>query len=199
MLGIGMRRRPPHTDRTARSELSQLAERLTFTWSALRKPAEHEWTENPVLVLQGSVPWLMGPVERDPLRGRLGASVLPRAAQTQLEEIEGLRVPFQRIAFAHELSPVGPVEPFLLALQAGPHTCTDELARSLGGDVPAHPGVSGLVAMWDWAARGPLPTNGPPPTVASPLLSRIIFGVIAPTTPRDGQLCLWFPLTAWRW
>jgi hypothetical protein len=31
------------------------------------------------------------------------------------------------------------------------------------------------------------------------VLDPIIFGVIAPTPPRHGQLCLWYPLVAWRW
>lgn len=199
MLGIALRPRPRHVGRAARAELTELAGRLTFTWSALNPPIEREWSESPVMVLHGPEPWLLGPAERDPLRGRLGTNVLPRAARTRLEEIEGLGVPFRRVAFAHELDPVGPVEPFLPALQLGPHTCGDELARTLVGEVPAHPGVVDLLATLDWAARGPRPTRDPLRTAGRPQLSRIVFGVIAPTPPRDGQLCLWFPLTAWRW
>jgi hypothetical protein len=37
------------------------------------------------------------------------------------------------------------------------------------------------------------------PTRVWVLLDPIIFGVIAPTPPQHGQLCLWYPLTAWRW
>ena len=200
MLGIGMRLRPRHTGRAARAELAQLAERLTFTWPGLRPPTEYEWSDKPVLVLQGSEPWLLGPAERDPLRGRFGTSVLPRAARTKLQEVEGLGVPFQRIAFAHELSPIGPVEPLLPALQFGPYTCSEESARALAGRVPPHPRAQSLVAMLGWAARGPRPLNDSTPTASPPKLGRIIFGVVAPTPSlRDGQLCLWFPLAAWRW
>lgn len=199
MQGVASRSRPPHTDRGTRNELTQLAAHLGFTWSALRTPTVNEWSDDLVLVLDEAVPWLMGPVERDPLHGRFGTTVLPRAARIQLNQIEGLRVPFQRLAFAHELNPVGPVEPFLPALRTGPHTCTPEMARDLVGDVPAHPGVSGVVAMLDWFARGLRPATDPNSGAAQRRLSRIIFGVIAPTWPRDGQLCLWFPLTAWRW
>lgn len=199
MQAVGSRGQPSRTDRTTRDELDQLAAYLMFTWSVLRPPTVHAWNEDLVLVLDGSVPWLMGPAEHDPLRGHRGSSVLPRAARTKLEEIEGLRVPFQRVAFAHELDPLGPVEPLLPALRAGPQICTAETARGLVGDVPVHPGVAGIVSMLNWVARGPRRSADPAPRHRRAGLSRIVFGVMAPVAPRNGQLCLWFPLTAWRW
>ena len=198
MEGVGLRSRPPHTDRVTHAELMQLAAEFSFTWPSLHSPVVDEWSEDLVLVLDGSVPWMMGPAERDPLQGRFGTNVLPRAARIRLAEVDGLRVPFQHAAFAHELDPVGPVEPFLPTLRTGRHSCTPDVARTLVGDVPAHPWVSSVLAMLDWAARGPRTTKAPPRT-GRPGLSRIIFGVTALTPLQDGHLCLWFPLTAWRW
>jgi hypothetical protein len=200
MEGVRLRSRPLHADRATRDGLMELAADLTFGRSDLCSPIVEEWSEDLVLVLDDhGVSWLRGPVERDPLQGRRGTSVLPRAAQIRLREIERLRMPFQRVAFAHELDPMGPVEPLLPALRTGRHTCTADVARTLVGDVPAHPWVSGILAMLDWAARGPRAALKAGPETARPALTRIIFGVTAPTSPLNGQLCLWFPITAWRW
>jgi hypothetical protein len=200
MEGVILRSRPLHADRATRDRLMALAADLTFGRSDLCSPIVDEWSDDLVLILDDQgVSWLRGPVECDPLQGRRGTSVLPRSAQIRLREIERLRMPFQRVAFAHELDPVGPVEPLLSALRVGRHTCAADAARALVGDIPAHPWVSGVLAMLDWAARGPRAGMKTVPETAPAGLTRIIFGVTGPTSPLNGQLCLWFPITAWRW
>jgi hypothetical protein len=108
-----------------------------------------------------------------------------------------LGVPFQRLAIAHELDPQGPVRELLPALRNGPKTCTDEVARTLVGGVPEHPGVTRAVQALDVLVCGA--TSAVPDRVWNALLDPIIFGIIGPTPPCHGQLCLWYPLAAWRW
>ena len=63
--------------------------------------------------------------------------------------------------------------------------------------MPAHPGVTRAVAVLDAAVSGAASAVGINAVVS--VLDPIIFGVIAPTPPRHDQLCLWYPLVAWRW
>ena len=51
--------------------------------------------------------------------------------------------------------------------------------------------------MLDAAVRGA--TSAVPINPLITVLDPIIFGVIAPTAPRHGEPCLWYPLVAWRW
>jgi hypothetical protein len=114
-----------------------------------------------------------------------------------LKRIAELDVPFQRLAIAHELNPEGLVRRLLPALRDGPKTCTDEVARALVGGVPEYPGVSRAIQALDVLVCGA--TSIVPDRLWKALLDPIIFGIIAPTPPRHGQLCLWYPLAAWRW
>jgi hypothetical protein len=114
-----------------------------------------------------------------------------------LKQIAGLDVPFQRLAIAHELNPEGPVRDLLPALKTGPLNLTDEVARALVGAVPEHPGVVRAVRALDVLMCGA--TSAVPDRVWNALLDPIIFGIIAPPPLRHGQLCLWYPLAAWRW
>jgi hypothetical protein len=114
-----------------------------------------------------------------------------------LKQIADLGVPFQRLAIVHEVNREGPVRQLLPALRDGPETCTDEVARALNGGVPEHPGVVRAVQALDVLVC--CATSTVPDRVWKTLLDPIIFGIIAPTPPRHGQLCLWYPLAAWRW
>jgi hypothetical protein len=114
-----------------------------------------------------------------------------------LKQIAALDVPFQRLAIAHELNPEGPVRHLLPELKTRPLIVTDELARALVGGIPEHPGVIRAVQALDVLVCGA--TSVVPDRVWSALLDPIIFGITAPTPPRQGQLCLWYPLAAWRW
>lgn len=186
-------------DRRTRADLTQLAEHVAFTWRTLPAPQVAAWSEDLVLLLDQDVPWIVGPVEKDPVRGRQGRSILPAEARTRLRQIATLRVPFRRIAIAHELDPDGPVHPLLPGLRAGPQNCPASLARTLVGPVPPDPRTTGAVHALAWVTQA----VGWEARTAGPSLRRvldpIVFGVIAPAPPRSGQPCLYYPLTAWRW
>jgi hypothetical protein len=180
-------------------ELAQLSVQINQQWPSLPPPLLLEWTETPLVSIDSSgVPWLIAPAERDPLRDTRGRTVIPRKQRASLKRIDKLGVPFQRLAIAHELNPEGPVRQLLPELKEVPRTCTDAEARTLVGDVPANPGVVRAVQALDVMVCGA--TTVVPARVWERLLDPVIFGIIAPTPPpRHGQLCLWYPLVAWRW
>jgi hypothetical protein len=131
------------------------------------------------------------------MRGPRGRTVIPRRQRARLKQIAELGVPFQRLAIAHELNPEGPVRHLLPELKTGPLLLTDEVASALVGAVPEHPGVVRAVQALDVLVCGA--TSVVPDRVWNALLDPIIFGIIAPTPPMHGQLCLWYPLATWRW
>jgi hypothetical protein len=179
-------------------ELSELSLEIEERWPDLRPPLLLEWTETPLVSVDRSgIPWVIGPVERDPMPAPGGGTVLPRRQRSRLKRIAKLGVPFQRLAIAHELDPDGPVKELLPALKEAPRRCTDEVARVLVGEVPAHPGVTRAVRALDSAVGDATSAVGS--HLWATILDPIIFGIIAPALPRDGQLCLWYPLAAWRW
>jgi hypothetical protein len=179
-------------------ELAELSVQINQRWPSLPEALLLPWTETPLVSIDRSgVPWVIGPAERDPLRTAGGRTVIPHKQRAQLKRIAKLGVPFQRLAIAHELDPEGPVRQLLPALRTQPQPCTNELARALVGDVPAHPGVTRAVTVLDAAVNGATSALGI--NAVASVLDPIIFGVIAPTPPRHGQLCLWYPLVAWRW
>jgi hypothetical protein len=182
----------------AHRELAELGVQTSKKWPSLPPPHQLEWTETPVVALDRmDVPWLISSRERDPLQDAQGRTVLPRRQRARLRQIAKLDIPFQRLAIAHELNPEGPVRELLPALRDGPRGCTDEVARTLVGGVPEHPGVLRVVQALDVLVCGV--TSAVPDRVWNALLDPIIFGIIAPTPPLHGQLCLWYPLAAWRW
>jgi hypothetical protein len=198
MRGLELLSEPRRSQVRRHSELAELSAHIEERWPSLPPPLLLEWTETPLVAVDRSgAPWVIGPAERDPLQGARGGTVLPRAQRARLKRVAELGVPFQRLAIAHELDPAGPVKDLLPALREGPRTCTDDLARALVGDVPAHPGVARGVRTLDSAVRGA--TSTAPIKVLSAVLDPIIFGIIAPTAPQHGEPCLWYPLVAWWW
>jgi hypothetical protein len=198
MRGQQLLSRSPSSKLLADPELAELSVQINQMWPSLPEPLPLAWTETPLVSIDRSgIPWIIGPAEHDPLRSARGRTVIPHKQRTQLKRIAKLGVPFQRLAIAHELDPEGPVRQLLPALRTQPQPCTNELARVLVGDVPAHPGVTRAVTVLDAAVNGATSAVGINAVVSA--LDPIIFGVIAPTPPRDGQLCLWYPLVAWRW
>jgi hypothetical protein len=167
-------------------------------WPSLPNPLSLEWTETPLVSLDASgVPWVIGPAERDPLRSTRGRTAIPHKQRASLKRIAEWGVPFQRIAIAHELDTEGPVKDLLPALRKAPRTCTDEIARALVGGVPAHPGTSRAIRILESPIRAAASTV--PIRILGSVLDPIVFGIIAPTAPRHGEPCLWYPLVAWRW
>ena len=179
-------------------ELAELSQQVEMRWPDLPPPLVLEWTERPLLAVDRSgIPWVISPAERDPLRDSRERTVVPRRQRARLKRIAKLGVPFQRLAIAHELDTDGPAKDLLPALTEGPRPCTDEVARALVGSVPAHRGTSRAIRALEspiWAA-----TSTAPIKLLSTVLDPIIFGIIAPTAPRHGEPCLWYPLVAWRW
>ena len=185
----------PSPKSLADPELAELSVQINQMWPSLPEPIPLAWTETPLVSIDRSgVPWVIAPAKRPPARGR---TVIPHKQRAQLKRIAKLGIPFQRLAIAHELDPEGPVRQLLPALRTQPQPCTNEVARVLVGEVPAHPGVTRAVTVLDAAVNGATSAVGINAVVS--VLDPIIFGVIAPTPPRHGQLCLWYPLVAWRW
>jgi hypothetical protein len=198
MNALDVRIRPLSRKVGTQPELARLSAQIEERWPHLVPPVVLEWSERPVVVLDNHrVPWIYGPVERDPLRNRRGGTVMPHRERARLKRISELGVPFQRLVIAHELDPNGPIHDHLPALEEGPKTCTDEVARVLVGEVPAHPGVERAIRALDAAVGGAV--SAMPSHLLTTILDPIIFGIIAPTPPQQGQLCLWYPLAAWRW
>jgi hypothetical protein len=198
MRGLDLLSPSPSPKSLADPELAELSVQINQMWPSLPKPLPLAWTETPLVSIDRSgVPWVIGPAEHDPRRSKHGRTVLPHKQHAKLKRIAKLGIPFQRVGIAHELDPHGPVRQLLPALRTQPQPCTNELARVLVGDVPAHPGVTRAVTVLDAAVSGATSAVGINAIVS--VLDPIIFGVIAPTPPRHGQLCLWYPLVAWRW
>lgn len=198
MHALDVRTRTHSRDLSGSTELVDLGDHIQRRWPNLPDPIMLEWSESPVVGIDRSgVPWIFGPVERDPLRGSRGATVVPRQQLARLKQVADSGVPFQRLATAHELDPDGVVRQLLPDLENGARTCTDGLARALVGEVPAHPGVVRAVRALDAAVGGA--TSALPRKLLTALLDPIIFGIIAPAPLRHGELCLWYPLVAWRW
>ena len=109
----------------------------------LQAPRRFAWSEQPVVVLDQGVPWLYGPVERDPLMSARGRVALPRREIKRLRALAALDVPFQRLAIAHELDPDGPAADIVPMLGDGPRT----------GPMP-------WLARWSDRARRPVGAPG---------------------------------------
>ena len=198
MRGLDLLTPSPLPKRQADPELAELSVQINQMWPSLPEPLPLAWTETPLVSIDRSgIPWIIAPAEHDPLRTAGGRTVIPHKQRAQLKRIAKLGIPFQRLAIAHELDPEGPVRQLLPALRTQPQPCTNELARALVGEVPAHPGVTRAVTVLDAAVNGATSAVGINAVISA--LDPIIFGVIAPTPPRHGQLCLWYPLVAWRW
>jgi hypothetical protein len=190
---------PSHSSRPlADPELAELSVQINQRWPSLPEPLPLAWTETPLVSIDRSGnPWVIGPAEHDPLQSAGGCTVIPHKQRARLKRIAKLGIPFQRLAIAHELDRQGPVRQLLPALRTQPQPCTQEVARVLVGEVPAHPGVTRAVTVLDAAVSGTTSALGINAVVS--VLDPIIFGVIAPTPPQHGHLCLWYPLVAWRW
>jgi hypothetical protein len=139
---------------------------------------------------------LVGPAERDPVRTRAGRAIIPRGQRAQLERIRSTGVRFDRVAIAHELNPAGRVRPLLPLLEQTARPCLDNIARLVVGRTPPHPGVERAARALDNVLGDALATVG---QSLEALLDPIVFGVVAPGGPRDGEPSLWYPLVAWRW
>ena len=177
-------------------ELARLEDELTQRCADLRPPIVVYWPQHSLISLDRGIPWWLGPAECDPHRDRRGRLPMPQEPRARLQELAARRLPFQRVAVAHELDPAGPVRDLLPSLWQGPLACTAETARSLVGPPPAHPGVRWAARLLEMLASG---TGRVASRLADVALDPIVFGVVAPRAPRPGDATLWFALAVWRW
>ena len=195
MLAPDVRTKPGLPDDPTRRRLADLAARVERDWSDARRARVLPWSDEPFLTVDRGRPWVVTPVERDPL-ARNGRTIVPDEQLRQLERLAQLGLPFQRLAIAHELEPTGPVSALVPLLANGPRICTDEVARALVGPLPPHPGLAQAARVVDSLVGAARTTAA---SALDLLLDPIIFGVVAPSSPAHGELSLWYPLVAWRW
>jgi len=178
-----------------RATLGELQDYLRLGWPDLPRPTILRWSEDPVLTLDREAPWLYAPIERDPQATRDRRTAVPRAQLRRLKQLAARGAPFQRIAVAHELDPDGLARSLSPTLRDGPRTCTDAVARELVGPLPAHSRLFQATRVLDALVARPARTAA---ATIELLLDPIIFGVIAPSGPVQGEPCLWYPLAVWR-
>lgn len=179
-----------------RSRGAEMDAMLRWRHPDLPDPLVLPWSELPVLGLDGEIPWMYAPIERDPLAAPDGRTAVPRRELRRLRQLAARHVPFQRMAIAHELDPLGEVQPLLTDLEGGPRTCTDAVARAVVGAQPVHPAVRGTARALDVVlGRGAARTLA---RVAAKL-DPIVFGVVGLPDPVHGQPALFYPLSAWKW
>jgi hypothetical protein len=176
--------------------LARLELELAEHYPDLMPPIARRWHEYGVITFDGDSPWWIGPAERDPQRDHRGRLAVPRKARARLRELAASRVPFRRIAIAHELDPSGPVRDLLPELAHGAFACPDGTARTLVGPPPAHPALRRAPGLLDRAVHR---ASGVVDRIADAALDPIVFGVVAPRSPEPGDATLWVPLVAWRW
>lgn len=190
-------RRETMLDAGTREELTRIAGGLQRQWPQLPASIVLPCSEHPIVGLDGDSPWVWAQAPADPQREPDGIAVVPRDRRRQLRRIAAAGSQFDAVAVAHELDVNGPVRSLLPELRNGPRTCTDEVARTLVGPVPQHPGVARAAGMLDALFGGDaLAWAG---NALDLLLDPIVFGVVAPFGLTDGAPGVYQPLVAWRW
>lgn len=154
---------------------------LRRRWPELPAPVRRVWSDRPVLVHDGGVPWVFGPVD--------GPVVMPGRVIRRLEEIAALGLPFQRLAIAHELDPDGPAADLL---RGGPRLLTPREAHALVGPPRAHPALRRAVRLLD-RMLGATVTG-----MAEKILDPILFGVVGAPGLAPGRPADFYPLVAWK-
>jgi hypothetical protein len=185
------------TDQAPTITPAALVANLRWRWPQLPEPLILPWTEEPVIALDRDTPWLYGPIERDPLTTPRGHTIVPRRQIRQLRKVAALGVPFERLAFAHELDPDGPVADLLPIVRDGPRACTDDVARAVVGPQPVHPAVRRTGRVLDAVVGGAAVAALAGAVVA--ILDPILFGVVGAPDVQPGSPALWYPVAAWRW
>jgi hypothetical protein len=179
---------------------------------ALPNPLVATWTEQPRLVLDRGMPWLVTPLESDPYTTG-GGYPFPSEVATQLQRISAAGARFHRIAIAHELDPHGPVEDMLDTILPAGLIVDGKTAGACLGETPAPEQTKNLAGVLDKAVKTTLriATATATAAVAAPAaiaggllgatgLDPIVFGVIGiDNHPRTGEPAIYYPLAAWRW
>lgn len=169
----------------------------------LPDPTLATWTEDARLYLQKGQPWVVLPAERDPLRTLKGEVAIPDRCIAELQELVRAGVDFDRLAVAHEIAPPllpGPVVEVLHKSPAGV-PCAMPAVKKMLGDAPPPPrSTRRMASVLDKVVETLTSSDSIVGAVVSAPLDPIVFGVIGPAgPPAEGDICAWFPLTAWRW
>ena len=174
------------------------ADALTKRYPGLPRGHRRLWSDEPVVAPDDDRLWLVSPLERDPVLGPHGPSVLPADQRRRLRRWADEGPRFHPVAVAHELAPDEPLHTALLAqLDGHPRTCDDATARALVDPAPAHPAVSRVIGLLDELAH--FRSSRLAGRAADALLDPIAFGIVAPPRPEHGAPARWYPLSAWRW
>lgn len=165
------------------------------------------WNDHPVLFRDRTQPWILLPIELDPLTTKGGGYPFPRDVATELARVAKSGATFDRICVAHELGATSGADQLLATSTSGQMVLTPKDARHLiGTTVPATPALaekgkgldrrlSGLVAGSISAAASAAEAIG-----SMVPLDPIVFGVVGvEDPPREGLPALYYPLAAWTW
>lgn len=180
---------------------------------ALPNPLVASWEEQPRLVLDRGMPWMVTPLENDPYRTGGGGYPFPAQVSAQLERISAGGARFHRIAIAHELDPNGPVAEMIKQIPPAGLVITAKTATECLGKTPAPHKTQHLASTMDKAANTLIRAAKfsataalAAPVAAAGLLAGgagldpIVFGVIGiDGQPRNGQPAIYYPLAAWTW
>jgi hypothetical protein len=192
-------------------ERAQLVDRrLRSRVPALREPVAATWELHHRLLHDQGRPWLLCPVELDPLRNRRGGYPLPAEAEATLRGLADAGATFDQIAIAHELDPASPalarlgdVPPEGLALT--PRTAARALGRTPAPEesVEAARRIDERVRKAGRVVRK-VGEGVAVAAVALPIAALasdpIVFGVVGiHGVPAPGKPALYYPLAAWLW
>jgi len=180
---------------------------------SLPNPLVASWKDQPRLVLDRGMPWMVTPLENDPYRTGGGGYPFPAEVSAQLERVSAGGARFHRIAIAHELDPYGPVAEMIKEIPPAGLVITSKTATECLGATPTprkpqqvasamDKGAGMLVRAVKFSAAAavaaPVAVAG---VLASGLdLDPIVFGVIGiDGQPRGGEPAVYYPLAAWKW
>jgi hypothetical protein len=187
-------------------ELSPLVRhsRRRLTEQPVARAIHAPWSDEPMLLLDDGVPYMITPEERDPVRRSEGRHTIPARQITLLRDHAEAGARFDRIALVHELDPFGPVADLLPVLRRGPVTCSQQVAEAVVSPIPDHPVVARVARVVDRVAGLISSGAGGLESVlresADLALDPIVFGVVGiGAAPRQGVTARWYPLAAWRW
>lgn len=180
---------------------------------ALPNPLVASWEEQPRLVLDRGMPWMVTPLESDPYRTGGGGYPFPAQVSAQLERVSLGGARFHRIAIAHELDPSGPVAKLISEIPPAGLVITSKTATECLGATPTPQKPRHLASTMDKAAKtliraaklSATAALAAPVAAAGALagglyLDPIVFGVIGiDGKPRTGEPAIYYPLAAWTW
>jgi hypothetical protein len=192
--------------------------------AALRKRApmlkEHlvaEWHDDPLLVMDKGMPWIVMPFDKDPLRTKDGGYPFPKKVKRELQTLVAAGVDFDTLAVAHELDPKGPVAPYVAKIPPAGLLCSENATKSLVGTTPATEVNKRMAATLNRAGDAVVDSApkvllglalAPVVVVAAPLalvagavsgVDPIVFGVLHVDHQPHHKVSLWYPLAAWKW